>query len=216
MLAVDPRKDLRGDGLDGGFVFAAVGHNDVGVALRRFDEAEEAGLDRGLPLADHRLHRPPALLDVAQNAAGEALVEIDVDEIPQVKHPPELLRPEDEDPVDGQDLPGLQGHRQISRVCCEIVLWYLDLVSGGEAADVHRQFVQSERIGVVEVDLGAILFGEVRQVSVVPVGRDIADRSLAQFFFDPRAHALGERALAGSRRPSESDDERFGILVFHS
>ena len=62
----------------GGAVLAAVGDDDVGVALAGLHKGFVHGLDRGAVLGDDAVQRAAALLDVPQDAAEDALIGVGV------------------------------------------------------------------------------------------------------------------------------------------
>ena len=75
---LDQAADVVGQHLDGGAVLAAVGDDDVGVALAGLHKGFVHGLDRGAVLGDDAVQRAAALLDVPQDAAEDALIGVGV------------------------------------------------------------------------------------------------------------------------------------------
>ena len=67
-----------GQHLDGGGVLAAVGHNDVCIALAGLYKGFVHGLDRGQVLVDDAVQAAAALLHVAHQTAQDALVGVGV------------------------------------------------------------------------------------------------------------------------------------------
>ena len=75
---LDQAADMVGQHLDGGAVLAAVGDDDVRIALAGLDEGLVHGLDRGAVLGDDAVQRAAPLFDVPQDAAEDPLVRVGV------------------------------------------------------------------------------------------------------------------------------------------
>ena len=81
---------MVGQHLDGGGVFAAVGHDDVGVALAGLHKGLVHGLDRGQVLVDDAVQAAAALLHVPHKTAQDALVGVGVHKNFVVEHGAQL------------------------------------------------------------------------------------------------------------------------------
>ncbi len=81
----------------GWWFFAAVGHDDVGVALAGLHKGLVHGLDRGQVLLDHAVQAAAALLDVPHQTAQDALVGVGVHEDLIVEHGAQLRLHEGQD-----------------------------------------------------------------------------------------------------------------------
>lgn len=64
--------------LDGGAVFAAIGDDDIGVALAGLHKSLVHGLDGGAVLGDDTVQGAAPLLDIPQDAAEDPLVSVGV------------------------------------------------------------------------------------------------------------------------------------------
>ena len=94
---------MVGQHLDGGGVFAAVGHDDVGVALAGLHKGLVHGLDRGQVLLDHAVQAAAALLHVPHKTAQDALVGVGVHEDLVVEHGAQLRLYEGKDAFHDED-----------------------------------------------------------------------------------------------------------------
>lgn len=146
-------------------------------------------------LRDNRRNTPPALRNVAAEAAGEANVVVDVDEDADVEDVAELRHCEDENALDDDDRPGLDaaGDASDAGVLFEVVRWDVDgrtcglRKRRGPAGDVGRrstrtncndvlpQEVKVERAGVVKIGRATLVVREVAEVVVVAVLLNVGD-----------------------------------------
>src|SRR5690606_16740450 len=99
-----------------------------------------------------------AVLEVAADAAEDADVGGGVDEELQIDLRAQALVDEDEDAFDDDDRPGLDRDRLLAAaVGLEVVDRHRDGLAGLEPLDVLDQELGLERVGVVEVQLAALL-----------------------------------------------------------
>ena len=94
---------MVGQHLDGGGVLAAVGDDDVSVALAGLNESLMHGLDGGEVLVDDAVEGAAALLDVPHQTAQDALVGVGVHEDLIVEHGAQLRLHEGEDAFHDED-----------------------------------------------------------------------------------------------------------------
>ena len=89
--------------LDGGGVLAAVGDDDVSVALAGLNESLMHGLDGGEVLVDDAVEGAAALLDVPHQTAQDTLIGISVHENFLVEHGAQLRLHEGENAFHDED-----------------------------------------------------------------------------------------------------------------
>lgn len=94
---------MVGQHLDGGGVLAAVGDDDVRVALAGLNESLMHGLDGGEVLVDNAVEGAAALLDVPHQTAQDALIGIGVYENFVVEHGAQLRLHEGKDAFHDED-----------------------------------------------------------------------------------------------------------------
>ena len=159
-------------------------------------------------MRDYRLHRTPALADVAQDTARQAYVGVRVHIDLDVHHVAQLLVFEDQDAVDDDYLRRLHAHGFRRTV---VVDERVDRVLDGDVVlqrlDVVDQHLRVERLRMVVIEFRAFLVGQlgVRLVIVVVAERHdvVAYEGLLQ--------AYDERGLS---RAGSSGDSDYGN--FHS
>src|SRR5215467_2693301 len=88
---------LAGDQVDADGVEAALGNYYVGVSLGWFHELEMHWPDGHHVLFDHRLERPPSLMNVAIQPANEANIGVGIDKNLEVHQAAQSRITEDQD-----------------------------------------------------------------------------------------------------------------------
>ena len=188
-------------------VQAPFGDDDIGVALGGFDELQVHGADGGEVLVDDHFGGAAALFDVALEAADEADVGIGVDEDLDIEQGAQFGVAEDEDALDHDDGFGRDALDAVGAgVGLEVVDGQVDGLPGFELEDVADEEGGVERVGVVEVDLFALVVGQIAQVAVVGVVGEVGDAPGA----DTVANEVGEGGLARTAAPGDPDHERVG------
>ena len=158
-------------------IHAALGDDDVGVALGGLYEVAVHGLDRREVLLEHRVHITSALLDITHEAASQAHVIIGINEDLDIHQFAEFLVLKDQDTIKDQDLRGLDAYRLGQAVVVgEGVDGALDTLPLLELADMLDHHIRVEGVRVVVVELGALLETEIIVrliVEVVAERRDV-------------------------------------------
>ena len=155
------RAHARDHRLERHLVLGALGHDQVGVALRRLDELEVHRAHRVEVLALHGLEAAPALVDVPLQAPQDAHVGVGVDEELDVHQPPQRLLGQHQDPLQDHDRARLQRVGQHAPRVARVVVGEVgDRPAGAQVAQVLHQERGVEGVRVVVVDRG--LRGRVR------------------------------------------------------
>jgi len=139
-------------------VVAALGNDDVGPALARFDELQVHGAHGSVVLVADRLERAPALFEVAPDAPHQANVRVGIDEDLDVVQVANVGRYQRHDALHDDHRGWRDAVRRIAaQVAVEIVQGRLDGAAGAKCAQVLEQKLGFEGVGVVVVDAGAFL-----------------------------------------------------------
>src|ERR1017187_2267245 len=198
-LAEACEKEVEGDG-----VFAALGHDEVGVALGRLDELHVHGAHGGFVLCHDAFHGPAALGQVALQTPDEPDIGIRVDVDPHVEELSQLRLGVDEDAVHEDDLARLDaaGFRRAT-VDPEVVDRRLDDHPLLERLDMAHKKLALERVRMVEVLPVEDVLRQIDEIAVVRVVREDRDALLP--------HALGDRVrdrrLARARSARDADEK---------
>ena len=157
-------------------------------------------------LRDDRLHRPPALADVAQDAPRQTDVGIRIDIDLDVHQVAQLLVLEDQDAVHDDHLRRFYQHGLGHAVVLdERIDRMLDRHVLLERLDVIDHHLRVERLRVVVVELRALLVGQFRVGLVVVVVTDRRDVIALEGLLQP----LHERRFSGAGPPGHSDHGNF-------
>jgi hypothetical protein len=194
---------------------AALGDDQVGVPLARFDELQMHGPDDLAVLPHHRLEAAAALGDVPGQAADQALVVVHVHVQPDVHEPAQVGVLQHQDALDEHDVRRLHPpHRTGAAVAGVIIDGHVHRHAGPQVLQVSHQQSRLERLGVVVVDPLALRRRHVGVVTVVGVvvqdGHGLARRRLA--------HPGRDGGLARPRAPGHADDhrrQRLCVLLRH-
>ena len=160
----------RDDHLHGNPVVAAFRQDHVRVPLGRLDKLQVHRPHRREVLTDHVGHQAPTLDHVTLQPADETNVvrHVDIDlDVEEIAQP---LVGKQQYAVHQHDRTRLHVHpARRSRVRRKVVGGLLDRLAARQLLQVRHQQVAVDRIGMVEVDLPALVEREVREILVVAV-----------------------------------------------
>ncbi len=204
--AVQFKFDTGKDHLDPDPVVASLGEDDVGVALRRFDELEVHRSHRRKVLPDHVVHGPAPVSDVSLQSPNETDVLGDIDKDLDVEERSDAWIGEKQDPVDNDDLPRFDLHGGFSTCVRRVVIGrFLDDLAACQLFEVPNQKFGVEGIRMVEVDPATFIEAEVPKVGIV--GVLINERRIdSQELVDSAGHS----GLAGAR-PSHHTNHQWSF-----
>ena len=202
LLPLDQRPDVLDQHGDGDRVEAALGDDDVGVFLGRFDELLVHGLHGGGVLGDYGLHGASPLADIAQDTPCQADIRVGIHKNFNVHQLPQLLVLEDEDAVHNDHFRRTHGHSLGHAVMLhERIDRMLDGYVALERPNMPDKHVGIESLGMVVVELGALLVGQLRMGLVVVVVAKRDHLALKSFL-----KTFDQRALAGTGAAGNPDD----------
>ena len=195
---------MVGQHLDGGAVLAAVGDDDVGVALAGLHKGFVHGLDRGAVLGDDAVQRAAALLDVPQDAAEDALIGVGVHIDLVVEQLAKLRLGQGQDAFHDED----GGRLNVLHLAAAVVVGVIvDRAVDGAAClqfpQVLDEQVVIKRIRMVIVQLATLRKRKLVVALVVAVVGDQTHLVLPEPFLEPD----GQCGLAAARTTRDADDE---------
>jgi hypothetical protein len=168
--------NLSDDHLDSDRVVSPAGHYHVGVALARLDELEMHRLHGREVLFDDFVERPPAQVGVSLDAPDEPDVRIRVDEDFHIAEVAHSLVDEKQNAVDDDHVGGLDACRlRPAEVRHEIVFGFVDRLAPAQRIKVGAKQVVVERVGMIPIELAALIEREGSEVLVVRVHVDERD-----------------------------------------
>jgi len=192
------------DQIDPHLVLAPLGDDEIGPALRRFHELQVHGPDGAVVLLANRLEAPAAFLDVAADPSKSANVGIGVDIDLDVEQLSDALLDEDEDALQDDDRRRLHLARLLgTTVILEIVDRQRDRRATFERLEMRDEQRGLERLGVVVVELAALVVREIDAIAVIRVVLDHNDARGRKRRRDP----LRNGGFSGPAPPGDSDDE---------
>ena len=185
----------------------ALGDDDVGPALAGLDKLLVHGLDRAQILVDDALEAAAAVAHVAHDAAQDAHIRVGVDVELDVHLVAELAVFVDQDALDHDDPRRPDGDGLVRAVVDRVVI---DRAGDGlallEVLERLHQQVGVEGVGMVVVELGALLIGHVVVRLVVVVVVD--DGYLAAEILD---QPPGDGGLAAAGAAGNADDHDIAV-----
>ena len=191
------------DEVDADLVAAAFGDDDVGKALGRLDELHVHGTDGGHVLLDDGFHGAAALIDVALEAAHEADVGVGVHEDFDVHQFAEGRVFENEDALENDGGARLDaGDLRDAAMRGEIVRGQIDGFAGAQPAKMLDEERRFDRVGMIEIEPGAILEREFGMVFVIGIVAEHHGR-IGRKRLDDFAR---ERGFAGAGAAADADD----------
>jgi len=198
--------NLSDDHLDGDRVVPAARNYHVGVTLARLYELKMHRLDGGQVLLDDFVERPPTNVGVALDPANEPDVRIRIDEHLDVAKIPHAVVDEQQDSVDDDDVGRLHSRwLRTTEMRHEVILRFVDRLTLAERLEMGAKQVVVERVGVVPIELPALVQGEGSEILVVRVHVDERDRRRREMIRDIPGHGRFSRARAAG----DSDNQRF-------
>ncbi len=181
----------------------ALGNDDVRKTLARLHELQMHGPHRGQVLIHHGMRRTPALHDVAAQTADETQVGVGIHEDLQVHQGAQLGPLENQNALHHDDRLGLHAHGLgLAIVNGKIVVGTLDSLPGLEGLQVLDEQAGFQGIGMVVVNLAAVVQGKMGEVAIVIVVLEIDD-AIAKRFED----FFGYGGLARTGAAADSDDQ---------
>ncbi len=203
-LLWDEGLDFLDDEVNADFVVGAFGEDDVGEAFGRLDELEVHGADGGHVLLDHLLHGAAALFDVALQAADEPQIGVGVHEDLDVHQFAQRGIFENQNAVNDDGRARLDAHHfRQAAVRGEVVRGAVNGFPGAQLADVLDQQRRINGIGMVVIELGALVERKLGMVLVIRVVRENDGVFLGERF----DNFAGDRGLARSRPAADADDQ---------
>ena len=177
-------------------------HDDVRVLAARLNVLLVHGLDGREVLCDDALERAAAVADVAQGAAQDAHVGVGLDENFNVEHIAQGRVLENEDALDDDDL----GGEDLNGLVCAVVVHIgvdgaLNAAARLERLEVLNEQARFKGVGMVVVDLGALLVGLAVLPLIVAVVSDDGD-GVAEMLLE----MARERGLAGAGAAGDADE----------
>ena len=195
---------MVGQHLDGGGVFAAVGHDDVGVALAGLHKGLVHGLDRGQVLLDHAVQAAAALLHVPHKTAQDALVGVGVHEDLVVEHGAQLRLYKGQDALHDEHRGRFDVLHFVTAVVVGVVVYgAVDGTAGLELLQVVDEQGIVESVRVVVVQLAALFKGQVVVALIVAVVGDQPHLVLAKALLQPQ----GQGGLAAAGTACNANDQ---------
>ena len=177
-------------------------HDDVRVLAARLNVLLVHGLDGREVLCDDALERAAAVADVAQGAAQDAHVGVGLDENFNVEHIAQGRVLENEDALDDDDLGGEDLDGFVRAVVVHIgVDGALDAAARLERLEVLDEQARFKGVGMVVVDLGALLVGLAVLPLIVAVVSDDG-HGVAEMLLE----MARERGLAGAGAAGDADE----------
>jgi hypothetical protein len=153
--------NLSDDHLDRDRVVSAARHYDIRVTLARLDEFAMHRLNGGQVLLDDFIECSPANVGIALDSSNEPDVRIRVDEYLDVAKIPHPLVDEQQNAVDDDYVGRLDAGRfRSTQVGDEIVHGLVDRIAFAEGFEVSAEQVIVERVGMVPIELPALVQGE--------------------------------------------------------
>ena len=174
-------------------------HDDVRVLAARLNVLLVHGLDGREVLCDDALERAAAVADVA---AQDAHVGVGLDENFNVEHIAQGRVLENEDALDDDDL----GGEDLNGLVCAVVVHIgvdgaLNAAARLERLEVLNEQARFKGVGMVVVDLGALLVGLAVLPLIVAVVSDDGD-GVAEMLLE----MARERGLAGAGAAGDADE----------
>ena len=189
---------------DGGGVLAAVGHDDVGVALAGLHKSFMHGLDGGQVLLDHAVQTAAPLLDVPHQTAQDALVGVGVHKDLVVEHGAQLRLHKGQDALHDQHRSGFDVLHLVAAVMVGVVVYRaVDGAPGLQLLQVIDEQGVVKGVRVVVVQLAALFKGQIVVALVVAVVGDQAHLVLAELLFQPQ----GKGGFAAAGAACNADDQ---------
>ena len=151
-------------------VETTLGDDDIGIAFRWLDKLLVHRLHRSGVLRDDRLHRSSSLTHIAQDASCQAHIGIGIDKDLDIQDVAQLLILENEDSVDDDNLRRLDSQSLLRAVVLhKRVGWAIDRLTLLESLDMLDHKPSIEGLGVVVVELCALLVGQLRVGFVIKI-----------------------------------------------
>ena len=201
---LDQAADVVGQHLDGGAVLAAVGDDDVRIALAGLDEGLVHGLDRGAVLGDDAVQRAAALLDVPQDAAEDALVGVGVHIDLIIEQLAQFRLGQGQNALHDEDGGGFDVlHFAAAVVVGVVVNRAVDGAARLQLPQMLDEQVIIKGIWMVVVQLAALLKGQIVVAFIVTVVGDEAHLVLPETLLEPES----QRGLTAARTARNADDQ---------
>jgi len=198
--------DLSDDHFDRDRVVTSSRHDHVGVPLARLDELQMHRLHGREILLDHVVERASAYMRVALDAPDEPHIGLGIDEHLHIAQLAQPLIDEQQNPVDDDDIGRLDA-RVLARpeVRDEIIFRLVDRVPRAKCFEMLAEEVEVERIGMVPVQLPALIERQRSEIPVIRIHVDERDRRCRQ--------QVGDVARDGGfPRPGSSGDPDYERL----
>ena len=177
-------------------------HDNIGVLPAGLDVLLVHGLYGGQVLGDDAFQGPVPLFDVPEDPPQDAGICIGIHKDLNVHLFPKLRVLEDQDPLGNDHLGGADLHRFIGAVVDGIIVdGAANRLPGLEAPQVLHHHRRVKGIGVVVIQLGPFLIGELVVAFVVVVMIDDAD-----LFPEVLLDLSGNGGLAAAGPPGDADD----------
>src|SRR2546423_7706811 len=198
--------NLSDDHLDGDRVVSPARHYQVGVALARLDKLAMHRLNSGQVLFDDLVEGPPAIMCVALDASNKPDVRIRIDEHLDVAKVSHSLVHEQQNTVDDDYVCRLDTSRFFAaQVGYEIVLGLVDRLSLAERFEMSAEQVIVEGIGMIPIELAALVYSERCEILVVSVHVEERDGGSRKVLSD----IPGDCGFPRARPASDTDYQRF-------
>ena len=206
---LDTMNNVRPHDFDGLLVVAALRDDEVGIALRGFDELLVHGLEDIAIAVENHLRGASPLYRVALDDADESLVGVGIDEYLQVHEVAKLLFPQGHDAFDDDDLARLDVYGLRQAVTDDVAVGgLLDALALPQGLYLLGEKLPVEGVGMVEVDAPTLFWREVRGVVVIGILRDerhpVSGKRLENLLHDC--------CLAGTCAAGDADDIHLSII----
>lgn len=204
-LSRNQRTNFLDDEVNSNFVAAAFGNDDVGVAFGRFDKFHVHRANGAQVLLDDGFSGAAALAHIAAHAADEAEIGVGVHKDFNVQEIAKRRIFKDENAFHDQRGARFEVNgRRHTAMLREIIDGPLNSVAFAQGLYMADEQRCIERIGVIEILLGAFFDGEMRQIFVIVILLEYQNFIFGEGF----DQAIGDRRLAGSGAAGNSDCER--------
>ena len=190
--------------LHGGAVLAAIGHNDVRVALAGLYKSFVHRLDRGKVLVYHAVQAAPPLLYVPQNAPQDALVRVRVHKDLVVEQGAQFRLYKGQNPLYDQHRGRLDVLHFVAAVVVGVIVHRA--VDGAACLQLLQMVDEQcviEGVRVVVVHLAALFKGQLIVTLVVAVVGDQPHLVLPKAFLQPQRKG----GLAAARAARNANDQ---------
>ena len=194
---------------NGLLVVSALWDDEVSIALGRLNELFMHRFEYIKIAIKHHLCCPASLYCIALYDADKALVRVGIDKYLQVHEVAQLLLPERHNTFDDDDLAGLYMHGLGQTVTDEVTVCGLfDALSLSQGLYLLGEKLPVEGVGMVEVDVFALLWCEVRSVVVVGILWNKRHPICRKRF----ENLLHDCCLAGTCAAGDADDVPLSII----